>query len=306
MKLFKYFCYDRKARLCIFSLLLLWFMLAINKDLLSQDWIVVRKGIGINIDGFGFSQIYFPDANNGWAVSFQDPWGDPSEVSLIYTKDGGITWREKVLKNEELVGIDYKPLSVYFLNSQEGWIGGADSKCEKIGEEWKCISGVIMHTRNNGLNWDALTNLPDNVLDIDFVDSQNGWAITSVSWALSYIHRTTDGGHSWSDQNLPDSVQDKLKGRSLRALSFSNDQNGWAVGSLGVIVQTKDGRIHWTEESSPVDIEFMDVQYVPGNGVFVLGNDGTILKLSLDNITSVASQGKISTTWGKLKKETIR
>lgn len=88
----------------------------------------MREGVGRNIDGFGFSQLHFPDANNGWAVSFQDPWGEPTEVTFIYTKDGGTTWNEKVLKYKELVGIDYKPGAVYFLNAQEGWVGGVNNK----------------------------------------------------------------------------------------------------------------------------------------------------------------------------------
>lgn len=391
--------YNKNLKLVVLSLLVPWFVLLANR-VLSQNWDVVRTGIGKDIGNFGFSQLHFPDANNGWAVSFQDPWGEPVEVTLIHTKDGGITWDEKILRHEELLGIDYKPRAVYFLNDYEGWIGGVNNlghttdggeswQMIKVGYEgkpqahaqgswreidlvisriyfvssnegwvaghgqvfsdyygsfilhtsnggksweaqvpvsgvnpgaftaldfihagegwaggWEGVRGVMMHTQS-GINWENLPDLPDTILDICFTDSQNGWALTHISWTPSYIHHTADGGRTWVEQSVPESAIDRLQDGLLYALDFANDHEGWAVGSHGVILHTRDSGKHWTLQESRMSVTLVDVQCVADNGVFVLGNDGTILKLNMGGSASLNAEGKIHTTWAELKNGSV-
>lgn len=382
----------------MFLFLLLWSILTVNQNTFSQDWIVVHKGTGRNDMGdFSFSQLHFPDANSGWAVSTLRADGEV----FIHTKDGGLTWDEVVLNDEsfwsgevEIVG---RTRSVYFLNSQEGWIGGLSKVAHTMdgGKTWQIMKvdyegripgrylaimriyftnsqegwvagygqertniyggfilhtidggksweaqipisisynlggfyaldfihpgegwvggkdnekGVLKYTQDGGLNWDALSDLPDDILDIDFVDPQNGWVITYNFQNLYYIYHSTDGGHSWSGQSLPDLAREKLKGGILYALSFVNDRNGWAIGSYGVIVNTKDEGETWQLEESNVGIDpvykepigLVDIQYVPGNGIFVLARDGTILKR--ENVTSIEPKNKLPITWGRIKR----
>jgi len=83
-------------------------------------------------------------------------------------------------------------------------------------------------------------------------------------------------------------------------VSFVNGKVGWAVGSRGIILHTRDGGRTWQFQESGMDIDLVDVQYVSGNEVFALGNDGTILKQ--ENITSVRPQEKLIVPWGKIKR----
>ncbi len=395
----EHFYYNGKVKLYIFLSLLLWFALVTTQNLLSQEWIAVHKGTGkIGMSDFAFSQLHFPDANNGWAVSTLRPDGE----IFIYTKDGGLTWNEVVFNDESFspdeVAIVGRPRSVYFLNAQEGWIGGLSTVAHTTdgGKTWQVIKvdyegrtpgvylavkriyfansqegwvagygqertniyggfilhtidggksweaqipisissnpgrfyaldfirigegwiggednrgkGVLRYTHDGGLNWDALPDLPDDILDINFVDSQNGWTVIYNFQNPYYIYHTTDGGHSWSGQSLPDLAREKLKGGILYALSFINNQTSWAVGSYGVIVHTKDGGETWQLEESgigidpvyKIPIDLVDIQYVLGNGIFALATDGTILKR--ENVTSIGPKNKLPITWGKIKR----
>lgn len=396
---------SKKAKQWIFLLLILCFTLSAGQASSLQNWIVVHEGVGRSIGNFGFSQLHFSDGSNGWAASFQDPIQEPTEVTLIHTGDGGLSWDDRVIIHKEMVGIDYKPQALYFLNSQLGWVGGRNNMIHTIdgGENWQIIKvdydekpqvhtqgawrnidlvisriyfissqegwvaghgevlgdlygpfilytrdggdsweaqlpvsdtqssgqitsldfvnprlgwvagwetrgiagsvlGIVLHTQNGGVDWDATPGLSDVILDIVFADSQNGWALTHVSWVPSHIHHTADGGHSWSEQGMSQAAFDKLQDGLLYALDFANSQDGWGVGTGGVIVRTRDGGMHWTLEESFVNVTLVDVQYVAGNGVFALGNDGTVLRLSLEEPSSLFPQGRISTAWGNLKK----
>jgi photosystem II stability/assembly factor-like uncharacterized protein len=89
----------------------------------------------------------------------------------------------------------------------------------------------------------------------------------------------------------------------LVALTFGPDFYGWAVGDDGVILQTEDGQ-NWKLEESPTKSNLKDVQSV-GGVVYAVGNDGIVLKRE-PGVTEVQPKGKLSTTWGSIKKHRIR
>ncbi|HIE30483.1 TPA: hypothetical protein EYP66_24760 [Candidatus Poribacteria bacterium] len=131
--------------------------------------------------------------------------------------------------------------------------------------------------------------------------TKEGWATTYYSSDYQFfIRHTIDGGRTWEGQNIPLEVQERLKPASLHSVSFVNGEVGWAVGSRGIILHTRDGGRTWQFQESGMDIDLVDVQYVSGNEVFALGNDGTILKQ--ENITSVRPQEKLIVPWGKIKR----
>ena len=72
--------------------------------------------------------------------------------------------------------------------------------------------------------------------DLEFVDDQNGWV--SGGWAT--ILKTDDGGGTWSSQTS--GIRSQVK-----ALSYADDLNGWAVDSEGIL-HTADGGITWSPQ----------------------------------------------------------
>ena len=76
---------------------------------------------------------------------------------------------------------------VFFLNPLQGWVVGR--------------KGVLLHTQTGGANWEVDSLGPGNLTDVYFVDNTHGWA-----WGAGQLWRTTDGGNSWSTQNLTQTI----------------------------------------------------------------------------------------------------
>jgi photosystem II stability/assembly factor-like uncharacterized protein len=69
-------------------------------------------------------------------------------------------------------------------------------------------------------------------------------------------------------------------GNELRAVFFLEDgQRGWAVGSGGTILATRDGGEHWTPQESPTVADLHSVAFAAdGQRGWAVGQDGTILQ----------------------------
>ncbi len=64
-----------------------------------------------------------------------------------------------------------------------------------------------------------------------------------VMGTLQIILRTTDGGVTWTSQFSG-------TGGRLRAVSFTDSDNGTVVGDGGTILRTTDGGTTWTPQTS--------------------------------------------------------
>jgi len=88
----------------------------------------------------------------------------------------------------------------------------------------------------------------DAVLDISFVDSQNGWILTEGSFNnndTGYIMHTTNGGVNWDIQF--DSTL------TLNVLQFIDNEYGYAGGGFGraSFLKTTNGGINWQYSVAP-------------------------------------------------------
>jgi hypothetical protein len=64
----------------------------------------------------------------------------------------------------------------------------------------------------------------------------------------------------------------------LKAVSFSDENKGTVVGSLGTIIRTTNGVTTWTEQTSGTTAQLEDVSFADANNGLVVGMHGTILK----------------------------
>jgi photosystem II stability/assembly factor-like uncharacterized protein len=78
---------------------------------------------------------------------------------------------------------------------------------------------------------------PENLL-IDITKAGNRLVSVGVRGHIIY---SDDQGATWKQANVPVSVL-------LNAISFVDDQHGWAVGHSGVILHTSDGGLSWVEQ----------------------------------------------------------
>ncbi len=167
--------------------------------------------------------VQFLDANTGWVVG---------EFGKIYhTTDGGLIWveQEQSLLGAEVVNVLDLPsfFGVRFNDAQHGLVAGLDGK--------------IARTDDAGAQW----KFEKMKLDFPIVDplfnpfqfpDGTGYVVGAAG---EVVHLATPGGE-WERAKIGMEVLTWLRG-----MSWVDQQNGWIVGGLGLILHTKDGGQSW-------------------------------------------------------------
>jgi photosystem II stability/assembly factor-like uncharacterized protein len=142
----------------------------------------------------------------------------------------------------------YWRVSAEYTQGTSGW--SAISSFETAGPTWRSF---------------ALSNFIWGY-GMTFIDSVNGWVLD-----YSRLHRTTDGGSSWADVELPSSG-------SLSSIFFADPQTGWMAGAGGSAFKTQDGGSNWTQQSVGTSSNVNSIFFVNSATGWVAGAGGTLLK----------------------------
>jgi photosystem II stability/assembly factor-like uncharacterized protein len=199
-------------------------------------------------------------------------------------------------------------VSVYFLNSEHGWIGGDGgyfAMTTNGGQSWnpqslKTREGIndiyfrneengyvlsgdkVFITNNGGQNWTESPAINKNdfkgteqeLYSIRFSDKKRGWIVGSVSKGESIVDslvlRTTDGGSSWTRVRVPTTSE-------LFHLDFINENKGWIVGSGGIILFTEDAGATWQRQKSDITTDLYYVDLRGSKDGWAVGAKGVIL-----------------------------
>jgi hypothetical protein len=125
----------------------------------------------------------------------------------------------------------------------------------------------MMHTTDGGDSWSQqTTGTTARFAGIDFIDSENGWAV-GISGTI--LH-TTDGGQNWSSQ---------IQGTSelFHAVDFIDLDNGWVTGRNGTILKTTDGGNNWYQQNTRTWYDVSSVCFLDVNNGWVSGDYGLIM-----------------------------
>jgi photosystem II stability/assembly factor-like uncharacterized protein len=148
------------------------------------------------------------------------------------------------------------------IDPERGWFEGnfcyrADGRCYLTGISF-CQSA------DDGVNWNV-QHSADPVFDggVWFCDTLHGWTGGGqISAPVSgWVHRTTDGGATWSDRLIETPAP-------VRAVLFLNDTLGFAVGgnvysSAGFIYSTVNGGDSWRlDVSTGAEMKGIDYKLV--------------------------------------------
>ena len=164
------------------------------------------------------------------------------------TGDGGASWADAANNGGNTPGIDLDMIS----NST-----GAMA----------ILKPFLKYTWNGGANWGSKT-LPakyeswffDGVAAVD-ADTDgaldHAWLAGCARAPGAWVHtapcvtaavvRTTDGGQTWTDFQLPNGTP------LLEDIDMVDTTTGWAVGDQGLLAATVDGGATWTRVDVPVD-----------------------------------------------------
>lgn len=233
------------------------FLLAGNAIFVTRDngtaWTQARIFLPEEFDGADVElySVRFSSKKKGWVVGSISKKERVIDSILVYTDDGGETWRrQRAPSRTELIHID-------FVSDKRGWI---------VGE-----GGTILFTRDGGASW-TKQNVPTNrtLYHIDVRDDKKGWAVGERGTLL----RTTDGGETWAE--VPTNVS-----ATLLSIKFPNGDEGWAVGRGGTIIRTTDQGRTWVQQNSTTKQNLYSLNFNKKIG-WAVGGAGIVLRYERD------------------------
>ncbi len=130
----------------------------------------------------------FIDPRNGWMLCPTGGGAGIEPKELFRTEDGGATWRFLTRTGSQPGDM---PLSSYardlfFLDAQHGWLSTA--------------KGDLLMTRDGGKSWSRLPGLGGDVVNLQFLSPQQGFAVVKESPDTSRLLVTFDGGKTWVER----------------------------------------------------------------------------------------------------------
>lgn len=157
----------------------------------SDDGGTTWSGMTMNDQAAILVDIYFRNEQEGWVVgaksSVANPTREDVEAIVLFTDDGGKSWRETKI-NSQLPKGEWG-WKIFFVTDEIGYVSlenftdGAILKTTDAGQSW------VRHHIN-----DEQDNM--NLEGIGFIDEENGWV---GGWGNS--SRTSDGAENWQDAN---------------------------------------------------------------------------------------------------------
>lgn len=200
------------------------------------------------------NDIYFPTADTGYAVN--------AIGQVLYTYNGGQGWGSNSLMRASLY-------SVHFINSNIGFAVGQSTNGSFNG-------ATIGKTMDAGATW-TIQNFQTNssLSRIQFVDDSIGYAVGfNFSQRDGVVLKTTNGGISWTEQNVTDSTNTLI----FRGAFFTNRDTGFIVGQhiaganqSAVIYTTTDGGSTWAFQLVANRAELYDIQFINDSLGYAVG-----------------------------------
>ncbi len=153
--------------------------------------------------------------------------------------------------------------SVFFIDASSGWA--------------TTFQGAILKSTNGGKNWVKLRDTSNvSFNSIFFTDRNYGWVSGSNRYGYGFVHRTTDGGLTWT------SLLSAMF--PFKKMRFTDRNTGWMIGgpvsrmTQGAIDKTTDGGVTWQENPTDQDALYSDIDMVSDQHGWMTGFYGTIHK----------------------------
>ena len=244
----------------------------------GEDWLAA-EGAGLDLDGHrsfeqklarmrpisqthelypltcSLNSVFFINERRGWiAGNYEIPYLNTSRSVLLTTNDGGETWSQ--LKGSILPRIN----RIYFQSVLAGW---------SLGSSGHLFDSGVFTTSTAGSSWSVTDVDPSN----NWIDGElvpGGFVVIDDQGVLGRI----DAG-----KFEPAVVFGSRPGR-LRSVRMLNAETGWAVGTAGTILMTRDGGQTWKRpDNLDPRLEQFDFNSVSigEKRVWIAGDPGTFV-----------------------------
>ncbi len=201
-----------------------------------------EKLIGLPVESsnynFGFREIFFLDAQNGWLIGNFYGRAATNIGGLFATNDGGATWkRVPFTVQTQYSSGRFTPgtlQAVRFTDANTGSLTG-----EMNDGEGRFF--FVLNTRDGGKSWDQFRTPSRAAHSSQFLGTGVGWTAAAAmreggADAKVYdttLMRTDNGGASWRHDFV-------ARGNRIHGVFFLSPQRGWAVGDRGMILRYEE------------------------------------------------------------------
>jgi len=201
----------------------------------GATWIDVTPQTSGNAPGTKVSG-YFVNAQTGWTFRLQPE----KSVTILGTQDGGQSWSQLAT-----VPVKYGDgaLFVVFSDAQHGWFEETTAGLNSP------FSGELFSTGDGGNNWKRAASTEQG--NLPFVGSLSAQKDGTIWLIGAEIRKSTNGGKTWSQVNLPLSADQKTEEVSTPVF-FENGDGVIIIQLQGgdwVLYTTRDGGRTWSLQS---------------------------------------------------------
>ncbi len=170
----------------------------------GRNWQVQRPSLPASLpsgrmDPIGLPRFFQPDSNQGiLPAEFHPTNGDSTNfATMIYsTHDGGLNWQPTT---------PVKFCGVWsFISVKKGWIWSPEP--HNTGSTAP-VKGTLYRTEDGGVSWkptgtekglEQYVTQGEDIVQLEFVDGEYGWAVARDGHNLTQLLGTTDGGKTWT------------------------------------------------------------------------------------------------------------
>ncbi|MEE9325045.1 MAG: ABC transporter permease subunit [Dehalococcoidia bacterium] len=238
-------------------------------------WRITSRGANWTFIDFVSKQheleaLSFIDKNTGWVVG--------SDGAIFYTDDpirriaGELNEGDRV---REIVKKAKEAGAPYPIDEIAQMIEGGRT-LDLSAEEIKSIINQLPRNKDGQAEpWIFQSSgTTQRLVDVAFVDAQNGWILTEKSEIL----HTENGGITWTPQPL--NIEKKLS-----TFTFIDPDSGWAVGEDGLVLHTADGGATWVPQESHITASLNDILFLDASNGWAVGDEGYILRTGNGGLT---------------------
>lgn len=164
----------------------------------------------------------------------------------------------------------------------------ASHSANNIRKKLNCLNMKLLHvvflcilffTNSIQTQWEQISTIGNNELrSVKFLNEHTGIIVGQGG-----IWRSTNSGVNWSQV---------LSGQDMNALSFPDNNVGYAVGDSGRFYNTSNSGITWNLLNTGVTQNLKGVSFVNTNTGWVVGDAGKILKTSTSGITWITQSAQ--------------
>jgi photosystem II stability/assembly factor-like uncharacterized protein len=170
----------------------------------GRNWQVQRLPLPVSLASgrmgpIGLPRFFQRDGNKEILPAEYQPTNNSDStnfVTVIYhTHDGGLNWQPTT---------PVKFSGVWsFITVRKGWIWSPEP--HNTGSTAP-VKGTLYRTEDGGVSWkptrtekglDQYLTQGEDIVQLDFVDGEYGWAIARDNHSLAQLLRTTDAGQTW-------------------------------------------------------------------------------------------------------------